>query len=260
MLDNVLLSSNPKNIEACLALADEYGFGIELMAFAYPDVLDGDWRGTVQRYQQLLTPVRGMRAMHGPFMDMASGSPDKKINAVCDERFRHALRIAHELEVSIVVLHANFIASIHTLEYRLGWQKRNIEFWGSLAHYAEALGVTVAIENMWEFDPDIIGDVLKTVDHPCLRACLDVGHAHLYSDVPFDTWLYTLKDYLIHMHINNNDGETDIHRALPNGVLNYPALLTRIRHLPVPPSLTLEMDTVDDMRTSLPYLYVAQVR
>ncbi len=254
MSDNILLSASPKNIEACLALADQHNFGIEMMAFAYPNLLDGDWRSAIEQYKRWLEPVRGARAMHGPFMDMASGSPDQKINAVCAERFRHALRIGQELHVGVVVLHANFIASIHTREYRVGWQQRNIDFWGELALYAQQLGVLVAVENMWEFDPDIIGDVLKAVDHPNLRACLDVGHAHLYSNVPFTTWLTTMQPYLVHLHINNNDGVTDYHRGLHNGVLDYRALLAQVRELPSPPSITLEMDTVDDMRDSLPYL------
>jgi len=136
--DRVLLSSSPKNIEECVRIAVGHGLGIELMAFAYPDLLDGDWRSVVERYKVLLEPVPGILTMHGPFMDMASGSPDQQINEVCKGRFRHALRIAHDLGVQIVVLHANFIASIHTEEYRSGWQRRNVTF-----HHLHAALLTV---------------------------------------------------------------------------------------------------------------------
>lgn len=253
MGDRVLLSASPKNVEQCIALAVRHGMGIELMAFAYPDLLDGDWHAALERCKVLLAPVHGMRTMHGPFMDMASGSPDQQINEVCKGRFRHAIRIAHELDVKIVVLHANFIANILTEEYRSGWQKRNIAFWSEIAEYAAPLGVTVAVENMWEFDPDIIGDVLKAIDHPNLRACLDVGHAHLYSKVPFTEWLESLAGYLAHVHVNNNDGEMDVHGGLGGGVLDYQRLLAQLRALPNPPSITLEMDSVADMEASLAY-------
>lgn len=258
MGERILLSSSPKNIEDCVRLAVAKDLGIELMVFAYPDVLDGDWRAVVERYKVLLRPVPGMITMHGPFMDMASGSPDQQINEVCKGRFRHALRIARDLGAQIVVLHANFIAAIHTEEYRAGWQRRNIAFWEQIADYAQQLNVTVAVENMWEFDPDIIGDVLKAIDHPNLRACLDVGHAHLYSQVPFTEWLDSLAPYLVHMHMNNNDGITDFHRGLGRGVLDYGALLDKVRTLPNPPSITLEMDAVEDMETSLPFFRLAQ--
>ena len=47
MGDRVFLSSSPKNIEACVELAIKHGMGIEVMAFAYPDLLDGDWRSVL---------------------------------------------------------------------------------------------------------------------------------------------------------------------------------------------------------------------
>ena len=164
----------------------------------------------------------------------------------------------HDLGVQIVVLHANFIASIHTEEYRSGWQRRNVTFWEQIADYACQLDVTVAVENMWEFDPDIIGDVLKMVDNPYLRACLDIGHAHLYSDVPFERWLNTLAPYLVHIHVNNNDGKMDYHRGLGGGVLDYQKLLEQVRTLPNQPSITLEMDNPADMEASLHYFQLAK--
>jgi sugar phosphate isomerase/epimerase len=111
---------------------------------------------------------------------------------------------------------------------------------------------------MWEFDPDIIGDVLKTIDHPNLRACIDVGHAHLYSNVPFETWLERLAPYIVHAHVNNNDGVSDIHGGLALGACDYARLLPQLRALTPPPSLTLEMDNVADMEASLSFFRLAE--
>lgn len=258
MGDRVLLSASRTNAEDCIRLAVKHGLGIELMAFAYPDVLDGDWRAEVERYRALIKPVPGPLTLHGPFMDMAPGSPDHQIDEVCKGRFRHVLRIARELGGKIVILHANFIAAIRTESYRVGWQERSEVFWRDIAEYAQELGVTVAIENMWEFDPDIIGDVLKQIDHPNLRACIDIGHAHLYSEVPFMQWLDTLKPYLVHLHVNNNDGSMDFHGGLAGGFLDYPRLLSLVRKLPNPPSITMEMDSVADMEASLGFFQLPQ--
>jgi sugar phosphate isomerase/epimerase len=252
--DRVLLSAGPHNIQECVDLAVQCGLGIEVMAFAYPDLLDGDWKKALDSYKLLLEPVRGMITMHGPFMDMAPGSPDTRVNQVCIDRYQHAIRIAQELGVEVIVFHANFIAAIQTDSYRHGWQRRNVNFWSLMADYARQHNVTLAVENMWEFDPYIIGDVLKTVEHPNLRACLDVGHAHLFSKNPFEEWIQTLGPYLVHTHMNNNDGIGDVHRAFTNGVLDYNAVLNRLRELPEPPTMTLEMETIEDMRASLPYL------
>jgi sugar phosphate isomerase/epimerase len=257
VVDRVLLSAGAHNIEACVDLAVRHGLGIEVMTFAFPDVLDGDWQGTLAGYKRLLEPVPGMISMHGPFMDMAPGSPDGRIRQVCTERYQHAIRIAQELGVEVIVFHANFIAAIQTETYRISWQQRNVDFWSRMADFAHDHNVILAVENMWEFDPDIIGDVLKKVDHPSLRACLDVGHAHLFSATPFEGWLESLRDYVVHTHMNNNDGIDDIHRAFPDGLLDYTSVLKLIRTLPHHPTITLEMDTVQDMEASLPYFQVS---
>ncbi|MEZ4669684.1 MAG: sugar phosphate isomerase/epimerase family protein [Anaerolineae bacterium] len=256
MVDQILLSASDRNIQACVVLAREYGLGIEVMAFAFPNFLDGDRPSALARYRKLLAPVPGNISMHGPFMDMAPGSPDSRVNQVCIDRYHDALDIASELHIPLIVFHANFIGAIHNIEYRDGWQQRNLEFWGQMTDYAARRGVTIAVENMWEFDPDIIGDLLKKINHPNLRACLDVGHAHLFGDVPFEEWLTSLGDYIVHIHANNNDGKIDIHMGFDQGVLNYRVVLDEIRALAHPPEIVLEMDEVDFMRASLPYFHL----
>jgi sugar phosphate isomerase/epimerase len=252
------LTAHASNLQACVDLALQHRLGIEVMAFAFPNLLDGDWRAALETHRKALQPVQGLLTMHGPFMDMAPGSVDSRINHLCMERYQHAIRIGYELGVKLIVFHANFIASIHNDSYRLGWQERNIAFWRVIAEDAAAHGMIVAVENMWEFDPYIIGDVIRAVDHPCLRVCLDVGHAHLFSDVPFEDWVTALAPWLAHTHMNNNNGLIDIHHSLPDGVVDYHAVLARLRALSNPPSITLEMENVEDMRASLPFLELAQ--
>ncbi len=248
----MLLSASPANVRTCIELALRRGLGIELMAFAFPHVLDGDWRALVTAYRTLLAAIP-LRSMHGPFLDMTPGSMDEQVNALVMARFRQALEIAAELDVPTVIFHANFIASLRTDTYRSGWTERNVAFFGELAPYAAQCGVTITLENMWEYEPSIIADLLRAVDHPNLRACLDVGHAHLFGEVPFGDWLTTMQPYLDHVHMNNNDGRVDTHHALSDGVLDYRQIVPQLRALPAPPTMTLEMDDPAEMEASLPY-------
>lgn len=257
MADRVLLSASPENLDTCLALAEARGLGIELMTFSHPALLDGDWREILAAYRPLLRRAPGGVTMHGPFFDLAPGSIDARINQLTHERYRQALHIAAQLDVRIVIFHANFISNIRTDDYRRGWQDRNIAFWAPLADEAQRLGVVIAVENMWEFDPDIIGDILRRIDHPNLRACLDVGHAHLFSSIPFATWLARLAPFIVHTHINNTPGNmVDNHQSLHDGIIDYKTVLPKLRALPHRPSLTLEMDSVDSMQASLTLLDV----
>lgn len=257
MSDRVLLSASRHNAAACVEIAVEYGLGLEIMEFAYPDVLDGDWRTALREYQQLIEPVPGPITLHGPFMDMVSGSPDQRINAVCTARYSHAIRIAADLGAKQIVFHANFIGTLHNTFYRKGWHKRNVEFWQPIAEYAAEHDVLVLLENMWEFDPTIIADLLAGVDHPSLRTCLDVGHAHLFSDdhYTFDYWLHTMEPWLTEIHMNNNNGIIDEHHGFDweRGVLDYRQLLPKIRAIDPDLDFVLEMDEVEAMCDSLAY-------
>jgi sugar phosphate isomerase/epimerase len=142
----------------------------------------------------------------------------------------------------------------------VGWHERNVEFWKPLAQYAADHGVTVALENMWEFDPTIIIDLLEAVNHPNLRACLDIGHAHLFSEanITLQDWLRVVEPWLVHCHMNNNNGKIDEHHGFDfeRGVINYKEVLRMVHELTVQPTIVLEMDTVQDMRESLYYLKI----
>jgi len=250
----VMICAKQTNFDACVTLAQQHGLGIEVQTFAYPDALDGDWRALIHHYRAALESVPGPVALHGPFMDMASGSVDPLVNRVVRARARHALHIAAELGARTVIFHANFIATMRNPAYRSGWTRRQIEFWEPLAKQAQRAGQVIALENMWEYDPDIIGQVVRQLDHPGLRACLDVGHAHLFSDMALDAWIDHLHAMIAHVHINNNDGTIDEHHALDDGVLDYRALLPRLCALPNRPPLALEIEDVGAIARSLAYL------
>ncbi len=254
MADRLLLCAKQHNFDACLTLAQEYQTGIEVQTFAYPPLFADGWRTLLRAYRAKLHDIPGEMAMHGPFMDLAGGSFDPLINEVVRQRVRQSLEIADSLGAQTIVLHANFIATIRNPEYREGWTQRQVDFWGPLAAEAWARGHVLALENMWEFEAAIIGDVVRLVDTPGLRVCLDVGHAHLFSEESLVEWLQQLDGYIAHIHINNNNGELDYHQGLDDGVLDYRAIMPHLQALISQPMISLEIERIDDMRRSLDYL------
>lgn len=260
MSDKVQIACKHANFESCLKLALEHGTGLELQGFAEPDTLDGDWKAEVKRYQKRFaeTGFEGLLSMHGAFFDLVSASPDRKVVALARERYTTNLQIAHEFEAQYVVFHANYLAMIRLPVFRDQWTQRQIAFWGKMAADAKKLGVTILLENMWEYDPAIIGDVLDAVNSPHLRACVDVGHTVLFSQVVLDTWLDGLRRHLVYMHLNNNPGHVDRHLALTEGTIDYPKVLSKLRGLRKPPILCLEIESVEDIERSLPYFHLTQ--
>ena len=90
-----------------------------------------------------------------------------------------------------------------------------------------------------------------------MKACLDVGHAVLYSRLPIEEWITQLGEHLAYAHLHNNHGTTDEHLAFGDGVLDFPAVLERLRALPAPPLFILELPNIESIKASLPYLNLA---
>jgi sugar phosphate isomerase/epimerase len=227
------------------------------MHFSSPDILDGNLAAATAEVKRAIGGIKGPLSLHGPFFDMSPGSVDERVNDLVRLRYTQALHTAAELGARRMVVHANFIASIRNDFYRRGWHTRNVTFWSNFAEIARTYDVIILVENMWEFEPAIIADVLREVDHPNLAACLDVGHAHIFGDrgVTLGDWVLALKPWLLHTHLNNNNGQLDEHFGFDwaDGVLRFQEVLPVLRALPTPPWMILEMDRVDDMRASLPY-------
>lgn len=258
MSDRVQIACKHENFEECLELALTHGAGLELQGFAEPDTLDGDWQAEAARYKKRLaeTSFKGLLSMHGAFYDLVSSSPDRKVVALARERYTSNLEIGHEFKAKYVVFHTNYIAAIRLPSYRDSWRQNQIDFWGELTGEAKKLGVTILLENMWEYDPAIIGDVLDEVNSAHLKACLDVGHAHLFSNIILENWIDRLRRHLVYTHLNNNAGGLDQHLSLSEGAIDYSRVLKILREFKKPPVLCLEMERVDDIRQSLPYFHL----
>lgn len=252
-MDKVLLACDHHNFDECLELANEHGLGLEIQTFAYPDALDNhpEW---FPIYKAKLRDFEGERSMHGAFMDMTSASLDPKIVAVTRDRYMQNLELAARLDAHTIVFHANYLTNMRNLPFRRAWTERQVSFWLRMSETAAAIGIRLALENMWEYDSGLIGDVLKQVNSPWLISCLDVGHVHLFSEVPFKSWLADLDGYVQYTHLNNNGGRVDEHRGFDDGVLDYKAILPMLRDLPAPPLMSLEIESAAAMRRSLPYL------
>lgn len=254
-MDRTLISCERlADLPGHLELARKHELGLELQEFHNPDILDNDWRSVVREYRAHLNGFDGELTLHGAFIDLISGSPDKRVAALALERYLQNLDIAKELGAHLIDFHANYVSLVDHPSYLPGWENRQVDFWGPLAEKATELDITFVLENMWEPDPCIIRRVLDRIDSTHLKACLDVGHAVLYSNLPINTWIDELGDQLVYVHLHNNHGTIDEHLAFGDGILDFPELLDTLRALPDPPLFTLEMPNLDVIKASLPYL------
>jgi len=179
------------------------------------------------------------------------------------EYFIRQIEAAHYLECKYFVLHP-FIPFGHKTEGDHSFTfKTNVELLQKLIPYAEKWDVTLCVENL-PFEKISISKVseikklVRTVDHPRVKVCLDTGHANIFSsDIAADVRL--LGDDLATLHVHDNDGCSDEHKPPYCGTLKWDEFLMALGeigfegcfNLEIPISKSMPEPKREEMRVSL---------
>ena len=233
-------------------VAKEYGLGLELAQFCTAAFLDSpesagslfaEDAGCAAFLQDSLDAclVSSDRfILHGPFNELTPAAIDPLVLEVTEKRYRQAIGKAVGLGCPKLVLHAGFVPLIYYPEW---FVSRSVLLWKRvIADVPE--GLTVCLENVMEPDASMLLDIVRQVDSPRLRICLDLGHAHTsVSLTPPEQWLRDCAPYLSHIHLHNNDGTHDLHAPLFEGTMDIAGLL-RLQSAVCPgASVTLELSS-----------------
>ncbi len=177
--------------------------------------------------------------VHAPFMDLNPGSNDPLVREATRVRCTQTLHAAAEFGASLVVFHPGYEKWRYGLQSRL-WLEPSLRFWPPLIELAEQLGTRLALENIFEEEPDTLAALLDALDTPTLGHCFDVGHWRLFGKVSLEQWFASLGPRLVHLHLHDNLGDRDAHLAVGEGSIDFKKLFHLLGDLPGAPSLTLE--------------------
>lgn len=140
-------------------------------------------------------------------------------------------------------VHPDGYAPMHSREFVVG---QNIESLETLLEAGQKLGVGVMVENVPAgFNtPEQLGELLEPL--PELGLHLDIGHANLR--VPHNTSEAICRRYgnrLRHLHLHDNNGESDQHLPLGAGSIDIPSIIRTIKRCGYDGSITLEVFSHD---------------
>jgi hypothetical protein len=151
--------------------------------------------------------------------------------------------------VKYIDFHANYLPLVDHPSYLPGWVERQVRFWTPMAEQAEKYGIVLLLENMWEPDPAIINSILDRIPSPYLKACLDVGHAALYSRLPPARGSRRGCSLVTHLQ---QCGDNRLHLAFGDGVNRFPEFWIAAR----PPAPVQWNYNLAAIKASLPYFAV----
>jgi len=216
-------------------LAREYGFGLEIAEYCTAWNMDRDFSATDKSVKRQLEGIC-RTLLHGPFNELFPCAIDPKARELAECRYRQAIGLAKGYGAKKVILHGGYNPWIYYPNWYVG---ESIAFWKEFLK--QEPGVEIVLENVLETQPQWLLEIVRGVEDPNLKLCLDVGHVNAYSQIPVMDWLEAWAPYLSHFHIHNNDGTRDQHNPLIDGQIPMKELLGRIDSLCPDATVTLEL-------------------
>lgn len=165
--------------------------------------------------------------LHAPFLNVCVGSLNPGIRRESLRQIKKTLTLASRLEARIVTVHLDTELSLNEIS-----RKTAVKDLKSCCKVANDVGVFVAVENTYESMPDQMLDLLKDVRSENLRITFDTGHFNLASESKSHSgFLEPLRDYLINVHIHDNNGYNDDHLPVGEGNISFPSLVRVLKNI-----------------------------
>ena len=215
------------------ALASKYDLGLELAEYCTAWNMDEKFTETDKRIRQETVGISRL-LLHAPFSELFPCAIDPKARVLADQRYKQALLLARDYGAKKIIIHGGYNPGIY---YPSWYIEQSIRFW---TQFLDELDVSIVLENVFEEEPEMLIEIVKTVNDPRLRLCLDIGHVNAYSKISVFDWLNLAAPYISHFHIHNNDGKKDTHSCLCSGTIPMREFLAQAEHLCMDATFTIE--------------------
>ena len=187
-------------------------------------------------------------SIHAPFMDLSPGAVDVKVREVTMKRFSDTMDIAEILMPRVVVFHSGYDRWKYDGKVDI-WLDRSVETWMPVNERAAALGMNIAVENIFEDEPHHLRLLAERMDSDHFGICFDTGHFNLFSKLTLTEWLEVIKPFLKELHLHDNSGDRDDHCSLGEGTFDFRTLFKEIRGIDC--VYTLEAHSIENAKKSL---------
>lgn len=221
--------------------------GLNLEIYFNSHILDSITEGDILSLKKNLD-YNPLLTIHAPFMDLSPGAIDSKVREATVARFNHVLDIAKELSVKAVVFHSGYEKWKYALKTDL-WLEKSILTWKPLKKRAEEIGVKIAIENIFEDEPESLKLLMDKMGSDNFGICFDTGHLNLFSKASLEDWISLLKPYIIELHLHDNDKKSDAHAPIGDGTFDFDTLFSALKYKEI--IYTLEAHNPEDARKSI---------
>ena len=184
----------------CGEMAEKYGLGLECDAFCTAANLEDP--AVIRQAAGQMAAV-GHRVLHAPFNELCPAAIDPEVRRITRMRYEQAWAMAQRLGASRMVVHSGYIPLIYFPQW---FVEQSVQFWKDFLRDKPA-DCRILLENVLEPEPDMDLELVRRVNDPRLKLCLDLGHANSQvSETPVEAWVRRWAPCLGHVHLHNNGG------------------------------------------------------
>ena len=212
--------------------------------------LDACRKKDAQHLSRTLQENQMETTLHGPFMDLSPGGVDRKVKEVTRDRLLKTIKLAHFFKPKMIVFHPGYERWKFDGNVKL-WLDSSLKTWRPLVKEAEEMGLTLAIENVFEETPEPIKNLLEEIDSPHFRFCFDTGHHNVFSKTPLSVWMVALGRYLSEVHLHDNHKEMDEHLPVGEGGFDFNQFFALLSQYKLNPLYTIEPHEEAHLRRGL---------
>ncbi len=186
--------------------------------------------------------------IHAPFMDLSPGAVDLNIRDVTIKRFLGVLDVAEVLKPEVIVFHSGYDKWRFNNKVHI-WLENSLQTWAPINKRALDIGVRIAIENIFEDEPNNLKMLAEAMDSDNFGICFDTGHFNLFSRLTLKEWLGIIKPYIKELHLHDNLKEGDDHLPIGDGSFDFVQLFDEMKGTDC--AYTIEAHSVEGVKQSL---------
>ena len=216
-------------------------------------------RHDIQFFRNTIEKAGLQVTLHATFYDINLSTINSYLKKASLQCYKNYLDLGQKIAARTMVIHAGYMhhdaAGIKAL-WNLA-RANLVENLKVLGDYAAAKNICLALENSppnrnslmvyhWKQHKEII----KRVNHPQVKAVLDVAHAHLHR-LNISQYYRNIRHILAELHIHNNNGLEDLHNSVEEGTIDYEAFF-RNKRVEVP--VIMEIRNITEAMKSLKWV------
>jgi sugar phosphate isomerase/epimerase len=195
-------------------------------------------------------------SVHAPYIDVNLCSINPTLREASEKAISKSIVFAADIDSRLVVSHVGRLSRDYPQKIITQSLKNATQCLRSLTNASKNYGIVFAIENDHKSNDQILAgypeQLMFLIEETGCTFTLDVGHANTLTKI--ETFIETLAEHIVNIHLHDNNGKQDTHLSLGKGNIDFSAVLANLRKIEYKGPLIAEVHSSSGLRESITLL------